>query len=234
MKCTIVINRKRKEGLIQVNREERELYFADSESDAFIYHIEHPAADSYMVYSQGLSPSEIRLIIQHIHYLDPMIPVLIVGAAAFDSSEFRNNKNIYLVEKNQEISAVLKDLPENHRSGNRAEWPVNVDYSIQKEPGIKHGGIILSISSTGCFARTKNVPENGETLELTIRFRDFNFFTEGVVVRINMGKNLQPDGFAAEFHNTSLQTKKCIQDIINEKILSGLMDKLNPDEGGPD
>ena len=124
----------------------------------------------------------------------------------------------------------MKNLPKTHRNTNRVEWPVKVVFRGQETEGKRFLGNILSISSGGCFIRTSESMGQNTLLTMTIKFQEFDLFTEGKIVRHSGGSTYQPEGLAVQFLRTSPQTKICIQRIIDEKILGELMQKLNPEQ----
>ena len=64
---------------------------------------------------------------------------------------------------------------------------------------------------------------------MTFHFRDFDFYSEGTIVRLKKHNKHTAKGIAVKFDKVSPQTQKCIKEIINEKILAELMETLKPE-----
>jgi Tfp pilus assembly protein PilZ len=154
----------------------------------------------------------------------------LTNASGIDETPFKTMGNITFVREDDEIADAVKNIPEVHRDANRVEWPVKIIFRNPKDAAKQYNANVLSLSSGGCFIRTDVKLTEGEPLVMTIQFKEFDFFTEGVVVRRIVSGGFQPEGLAIKFERTSPQTKSCIQNIINEKLLSELMQKLNPKE----
>ncbi len=231
MKTSIVLGQTINTRIALEIKRKRALFPADSESTAHLYHIENPEVDSYIIYSDRFSLNTIHTLIEHVHYLNSIITIVLCHSGNLERSDFKTEKNLVLIENEDELPSILNDIPDIQRNSNRTEWPVKVKYWKTSTPAEKHKANVLSISSGGCFIRTSEPTSMNESLLMLISFKEFDFYTEGTVVRTNRSGMFQPDGIAVQFRNTSPQTKHCIQQIIDERILSDLMSKLNPDSG---
>lgn len=229
MKTTIILGENKKRNPFKELQDTRILFFAGSEREGHLYQIEHPEVDSYIIYPETLSSHELLSMIEHIHYLNSLVTILILRPN--HDREFISQKNVQVVNQPGDIPGILKNIKGNQRNFNRIQWPVMVEFQQVGNPVEKYRGLVLSISSDGCFIRTKQEIETNKSLSMTFHFKEFDFYTEGIVLRQNMQNSNFAFGLAVNFNQTSPQTKKCIQDIINEKILAELMEKLNPSEG---
>jgi Tfp pilus assembly protein PilZ len=230
MKTTIILNESPNQAVYKELTASRTLYFSESESDSHLYHIEHPEVDSYIISAKGYDNVSLMNLVDHIRYLNSIVAIIITQNSGIDESFFSALGNLSFARKDEEILAAIKDIPEVHRDANRVEWPVKIIFRTRKDPSVQYPANVLSLSSGGCFIRTDVKLGENEPLVMTIQFKEFDFFTEGLVVRRIASGGFQPEGLAVKFEHTSPQTKTCIQNIINEKLLSELMQKLNPKE----
>ncbi len=228
MKTTIVIGRDSKNGKPGDIPIRRDVFFAKSKSEAYLYHIENSRIDSYIIYPGDFSDQDLESMIAHIHYLNEIITIIIYKPEIENTKLFEDKKNVKLVGREEDISGILKTLPEIHRDNSRVRWPLAVNYWETAKPKEKYHAIVLSISSSGCFmqVKEKNDLEIDDMLSMTFSFKDFDFYSEGSIVRLKITENQIIDGVGVKFSHTSPQTKKCIQEIINEKILVELMETL--------
>ncbi len=230
MKTTIILKENKNRPVFADLSAKRTLYFADSESDSHLFHIEHPELDSYIISAEGYSQASLRNLVDHIRYLNSIVTIIVTQGGKIDQKAYSPLGNIRFVQDDEEIFKAVKDIPEVHRDANRVVWPVRITFRTRNEGTIQYQANVLSLSSGGCFIRTDVKIAEEEPLVMTIQFKDFDFFTEGMVVRRISRGGFQPEGLAVKFERTSPQTKTCIQNIINEKLLSELMQKLNPKE----
>ncbi len=231
MRTTIVLGLKKKNSILENIKGARNFFLAQSIKDAHLYHIENPDVDSYLIYSKELSIMDLETLIKHIQFLNAIITILVCQLDDDDDKYFAGNNSIKIVKKDNEIPPILKNLPVSHRDSNRVQWPLKVQYrhisNSNKED--KQWGFVLSISSSGCYIRTEkklNLKAK-DSISMTFHFKNFDFYTEGTIVRLKIRHNSTVDGIAVKFNHVSPQTQKCIKEIINEKILAELMDTLN-------
>ena len=230
MRTTIVIGEENSTKGYTNATENRHFYYAGSEAEGHLYHIEHPEVDSYIISHSDFNLHEINSLIEHVHFLNSIITIIILHSGELQAAEFKSKKNIHLCNNERGIPDLLKNLPKTQRDSNRIEWPVKVVFKNQDEADGKSLANILSISSGGCFISTEKKYNQGTLIIMTIKFKDFDLFTEGEVLRLSGGGGYQPEGIAVRFLRISPQTKNCIQSIIDEKILGDLMKKLNPNK----
>ena len=230
MRTTIVIGEKDNSSSLAEKTRGRYFFFTKSEPEAHLFHIEHPEVDSYLIYSHNMSLSFIKSLVEHVHYLNSIITIIIIHDGNVQRSDFENKERLVFTKDAEDVYSMLATLPTNQRNSNRIEWPVKVKFWPENDDKNKTIGNVLSISSGGCFIRTNKQFDQSSHLIMLIRFKEFDFFTEGKVVRIARGDDYKPEGLAVQFLSTSPQTQKCIQSIINERLLNELMEKLNPDK----
>lgn len=227
MRETIVIGHKQREEIFFSLGNERNFYFADSEKSAYLHHLENPDVDSYLLdFSLG-DEAILASIIERIHYLNALVNVLISVKKEGMYRRLEKLPSVRVLSDPQHILDHFKDLPVNKRKYNRVYWPVEVRFKTVEKPRQRGKGNLLSISSGGCFVRTDEIFEKEALLELYIFFKDFNFQTQGKVVRLQSGGAPDQQGIALEFQGVSLQTSRCIQSIIDERILNSIMKKMS-------
>lgn len=233
MKATIVFGTEPEKALVKKMAKKRTVFIAPTEREAHLYHIEHPEVDSYLIFPQSLSLPMVKSFIQHIHFLNALITVIIFHNGSSRVEALQSEPNVHLINREEDILPLLLEIPEIQRDRNRIQWPVRAQFWAPAKSEEKHWGIILSLSSSGCFIRTEKSKEVDieDELYMTIHFNDFDFFSEGVIVRRGGSDAKMPAGLAVKFQNTSPQTQRYIQNIIDEKILGELMQKLDPEEG---
>ncbi len=231
MRTTIVLGLEKKNSILENIKGARNFYLAQSIKDAHLYHIENPDVDSYLIYSKELSIMDLETLIKHIQFLNAIIAILVCQLDDEDDKYFAGINSIKIIKKDDEIPLILKNLPVSQRDSNRVQWPLKVQYShpAKSKKEERQWGFVLSISSSGCFIRTEkklNV-KTKDSLCMTFHFKNFDFYTEGTIVRLKIRHNSTVDGIAVKFDHVSPQTQNCIKQIINEKILAELMDTLN-------
>jgi PilZ domain len=206
----------------------RSFYKAETQKEAYMYHIEHVNVDSYIVNPTGMNAGQLKSIVEHIQYLNAIITIIIFKPAFELPSGLLNKKNIKIAGNDDEILEFLKEINQILRDSNRVQWPLNVEYWI---PDNKKGSLkkarVLSLSSSGCFIGTDPLLplKKGESLSMIFSFKDFDFYSDGNVVRVSSETDATK-GIAVEFKDVSSQTQKCIGEIIDEKILSQIMDAI--------
>lgn len=218
MKSTIVLGSTGNEIFARYQNADRLFYYVKDTHEGILYHLDNPEVDSYIIISSAFTPSALNSAIQHIHYLNTLITIIIWGN---EERKKPDSPNIHLATEDTDISGLLEDIPQCQRGSNRIEWPLRVEIRTPKK-NYTINSSALSISSGGCFIMLKEAGfVSGDEVTLTFHFKGFNFFAEGHVVRTVQNKI--PAGVAVQFQKVSPQTQKCIQEIINEKLLAELM-----------
>jgi len=206
----------------------RVFYRAESQKDAYLYHIEHVNVDSYIIDPAGMTVEQLKSIVEHIQYLNAIITILIYKPALELPGNLLNEKYIRIIKTDDEISHHLKEISKVNRDSNRVQWPLmsNTGFPDNKKESLKTAKV-LSLSSSGCFVGTDPlIPLNkGDFLAMIFSFNDFDFYSDANVVRVSREAE-KTKGIAVEFQNVSKQTQKCIGEIIDEKILSQIMDAI--------
>jgi len=201
----------------------RILFFASQEKDAYLYQLDNVQVDSYIL-DMSLKGKEIEEIGSRIHYLNALVHIYILRERLISAPDSPVD-NLSVLDNPGDITKAIKEIPEDQRSFNRAYWPIHSEYWFSDSPRLRYQGIVLSISAGGCFIRTDHSqPER--SIMMYIHFREFRFLVEGEVLRTRTPQEGAP-GLAIKFKNISPQTDKFIEEIINEKILTRLMEKMD-------
>jgi hypothetical protein len=224
-RISIVIGNKQLESDFESTNVNREFFYTLFDNEAYLYHIKHTEVDSYIIFTQNLLQINVEKVVENIVYLNPMVSILIIHQESWSTNNLRNYNNLFVLTQVEELTSHLNEIQQNHRKYNRVEWPVKTKMFNNRNPEKQYKGNILSLSAGGCF-----IPINGDflvndSLEMTISFKDFDFYCIGFIVRT------VPAGIAIEFREITPQTKDCIKRIINDRILGNLMKKIDPEQG---
>ncbi len=206
----------------------RIFFEASSQKAAYIYHIDHVNVDSYIIDHSELSAEEMRSTIEHIRYLNAIITIILYRPVSDLPLYLLNDKYIKTAIDDSEISQCLKEISTVSRDSNRVHWPLNVEYWLPEDKkGTIEKAKVLSLSSSGCFIKTAPLPPHkmGDDLAMVFNFNSFDFYSDGNIVRVS-NKSDENQGIAVEFKEVSKQTQRCIGDIIDEKILTEIMDTI--------
>lgn len=223
MNRTIVFNWKKGDRSLESSASDREYYYAADRKDAYLNHIESTGVDSYILNCRDRNVAEIKEMIRHIHYLNAIITIILFDGDYGIFEPLVRGSNIHLAKDRREIGEHLKSIDRTGRTSNRIQWPLKAEFWKKSEKGdTREKALVTSISSGGCFLKTEKLSglEKGSRLTILFHFRNFDFLSEGLIVR------LPRDGMAMEFRDVSPQTGKYIQEIINEKILSEIMQMI--------
>jgi len=227
MRETIVLGDEQQEDIFLSLGNQRNFFFADSEKTAYLRHLGNPDVDSYMLDSSLGDEADLASIIERIHYLNALVSVLVSVEEEEMFQRLEKLPSVRVLSDPQNILKYFKDLPANRRKHHRVQWPVEVRYKRADKGRQKKKGDLLSISSGGCFVRTDESFEKEELLDLFIFFKDFNFQARGRVVRVQDECAAQQRGIALEFQDVSLLSRRYIQAIIDERILSSIMKQIS-------
>lgn len=205
----------------------RELYRATQISDSFIYHLNNQEVDSYIIDYNSYSIDKTSKLIEQFLYLNHLINIAIYKPDALGKTRFNNSENVYLLYNN-EFNSFFNQIDPNNRLFNRVNWPLLAEVRRNSTSSIVYKGMVLSISAGGCFIKLDEefrVSEN-EVVIITLRFKQFCFLTEGITRRVKKLRNSTINGIAFEFKDVSTQTSKYIKEIIDEEILSEIMEAV--------
>lgn len=197
---------------------------------AIIYQIEFPAIDGIIYDSDSLDHREILDSIEKIKLLNPLVLQVVLGDLQLE------NENHQLV-KDDNLDSIIRRISnhsKNRRESNRATWPIRAVYHNSNSFDKKYTGVVLSISIGGCFLKTEHLDlgKPGDKVDMEILFDEFNFLVEGEIVRTQRIADLtSPQGFSIRFLEPSPQTKKYIEQIINNRILSMIFDDFSHLDG---
>ncbi|WP_028974383.1 PilZ domain-containing protein [Spirochaeta cellobiosiphila] len=227
MGATIVLSQTNDHSLWSTLLPGRSLHNAQDLKQAFLYQINNPNIDSYII-DIDISFEKLLEMISYIHYLNGLVHVYIhINHLLGDIT--KNVSQLHVLEDVGELPRLLKDIPPDHRQYNRGHWPIQCEYWFPSQPDLRYEGMILSLSSGGCFIQTKDIHRD-QVISMYVLFKDFRFLVEGRVLRRNSDTD-QSSGIAVEFENVTPQTLKYIDEIINKKILSHLLVLLGEKEG---
>lgn len=222
MNKTIVFSWKKEDHSLNEISKNRELFYTDSQKEAYLYHIEQAGIDSYIINCEDRSIVDIKAMIRHIHYLNAIITIILFKADYGVFQPLLSSGNIFIADDRKDIEAHLNEVSRKGRSSNRIQWPLRAEYWIGNgSDNNREKAMVTSISSGGCFLKTDSDTKNvGEHLSLLFHFRNFDFYADAIIVRTG-------EGMALEFKEVSPQTERYIQEIIDEKILSEIMQMIN-------
>lgn len=229
MNETIIFNPGSEKLVLQIPSSERLIYYTGKQKDAYLHHIEQINVDSYVINTTVMNIVQIKSMIRHIHYLNSIISIILYKADFGVFEELMTQGNIHIAQTEDEIINLLNGITAVHRNSNRIQWPLKAGYRIDtNDTENEKNSDVLSISSGGCFLKTDTVPEinKGDRISIVFHFKDFDFYSDGTVVRISKGDKDSTIGMALKFSEVSPQTEKCIQEIIDEKILWEIMHML--------
>ena len=228
MHATIVYNMKIANSVFKKQNMNRSFYKAETQKDAYMYHIEHVNVDSYIIDPVGMTTDQLQSIIEHIQYLNAIITIIIYNPKLKLTAALQDGKCIKIVKTDDEISQHLQEISKINRDSNRVQWPLNVEYWIpeNKNDSLKNARV-LSLSASGCFIGSDpdRPLKKGDLLAMIFSFNDFDFYSDAKIVRISNEPG-RTRGIAVEFKDVSHQTQKCIGEIIDEKILFQIMDAI--------
>lgn len=206
--------------------------FPDTNS-ALPYIVENNTSIMFCIIRWSLESEElIKYFIEKVNAINPTIKIAIIETADTFASYYGNitkNYNTISFTKNEDpkdiCKTVMSSIPNDskpRRQYSRVNWPLNVAISFSDKTKPKIERNILSISGNGAYVCSDtNMPQKGDTLGLTISFKDFKLFTEARVVWNNEDnkKPEYPNGFAVSFVDIGLASQKIIDSIIRDKLL---------------
>lgn len=206
-------------------------------SSALPYIVENNINILFCVIRWNTEPEEsVKLFMEKIHSINPLIKIIVIETVETFSdyySEIIKKYNIMYFTKNEEVKLICQKISDSidqnnipRRKYSRVNWPLNVIISFfdKSKPKIERN--ILSISGNGAYiCSDTNIPQKGETLGLTISFKDFKLFTEARVVWTNEDNKREeyPNGFGVSFVDIGVASQKIIDSIIRDKLLQEIL-----------
>lgn len=201
--------------------------------DTFIYLINNPLV---VAFATDLNDDKelTKKLLENIYHLNNMLSYIIVNTnnTPVDEKELkRYNDNAIVVNTADEIVNIVDSTSTNRREFNRIVWPLS---TIFYEPSMQSSyetGLVLSISAGGAFVKVSSLELiekiRNKNIMMEIVFEYFKFLVEASVLRVNSDVTSDISyGFAVKFVDVSEATHKCINTIVNNRILSFLMDAL--------
>ncbi|NPV00166.1 MAG: hypothetical protein HPY53_02175 [Brevinematales bacterium] len=210
-----------------------QIFRARNLRDALIFLINNPEVGAiiYTVASSSLIDKKTMEVFFH---LNPLFPVIIAQkeTGKYDQNQLLEwNKNIILLGNIDELDNVLQSTQKNRRKYNRVDWPLFATFYKNINSSTTETGKILSLSAGGSYIQTTNfdMVDLNQPVYMEIHFRDFKFFVESTVVRINrtLSSESLPPGFAVRFDNVSIATQTYINHIINDHLMMTLFKELD-------
>ncbi len=128
MKTTIVYGKNKKNSMLLNLEKSRTVFLAASGKEAHFYYIDLSEVDSFIIYPGKLYSQYLLIMIEQIQYINSIITILIYRPQVDNRKLFNNNKNIRIVDKNEDIPKILENLPKYQRDSNRVQWPIMVEY----------------------------------------------------------------------------------------------------------
>jgi hypothetical protein len=210
------------------------IHTTPSLKEALIYLIDNPEV-SMFVCDMDAENRICRKMIENLKHLNPILPIMLLnpGRSKISETELRQfNNNISIVNTLEQVKENIDNAMMNRRQFNRIIWPLSANFYTEKDIKYVETGLVLSLSAGGAFVKTTHFDIAKENLNrkiiLEIKFEDFKFLVESIVLRVNEHSTGEmPAGFAAKFINISTATHSYIKRIVNDKILSSLMKVLN-------
>ncbi|MBN2656239.1 MAG: PilZ domain-containing protein [Spirochaetales bacterium] len=229
MNRTIVLNWQEHDADPAALHRDREIFNAKDQKEAYLYHIEHSDVDSYIINCTSLNIVDVKSIIRHIQYLNAIITIILYKAEYGVFEQLLRGGTVFIASDLDEAASHLRATDKKIRSTNRIQWPLHAEFWTPSTTEKKRERVMVtSISSRGCFLRTEDRQNRseGDHLSILFHFRNFDFLAEGSIVRINRGGENGTSGLAVSFKEVSPQTERYIQEIIDEKILSEIMEMI--------
>jgi hypothetical protein len=210
-----------------------QIFRARNLRDALIFLINNPDVGA-IIYTVPSSTSIDKKTMEVLFHLNPLFPIIIAPkeAGKYDQTQLLEwNKNIILLESIDDIENVLHSTQKNRRKYNRVDWPLFATFYKNINSPSTETGKILSLSAGGSYIQTTNfdMVDLNQPVYMEIHFRDFKFFVESTVVRINktLSSESLPPGFAVRFDNVSIATQTYINHIINDHLMMTLFKELD-------
>ncbi len=176
-----------------------------------------------------------RTILEILFNFNEFLPVYFIDRENQDRASYHKiHPGIKFVRSIDEIFVHFEPYS-NKRKYYRINWPLNaiIADSIESLSGrASRKGQIVSLSLGGAYINVsdfKNVRPSSE-IALRIIFANFTFLVNAKVIRIAGNSNeyqSKSAGIAVEFHDVTDATKKFLNTIINDRVISMLFRELN-------
>jgi hypothetical protein len=220
------------------------LYFSEQDTGSYPPDIEKKSSlrDSilYFLNNQDTSgfifdimdkPDKNKNILHLIEKFNPLLPVIIISKTDISNKEEYKKWNpniIWAKNINEAISTFHPYV--NKRQFYRISWPLNVAFSQSFDMKNASHGKVLTLSLGGAYVLSENITDLKKNMKIVCRieFSIFFLLVESHIVRVvtNSTEDM-PKGFAIQFENITEATKKCINKLINDEVISTLSKELN-------
>lgn len=213
----------------EVNNKNIEYNLCEQPKDAFLFQLENSEVDSYIINLPNKTENDIESIIEKINYLNPLIKIYLYSKKPEKYESIMNNNNISIISERIDFENLREDAQINSRHFNRVPWPLTATFSLRKDPQILHHGRIISLSAGGCGIKLDKpiLLEIDVYINITLFFKGCKFYSDTQVKRISNNDEGFIDHISVQFIKVSTQTEKILKDIINEKILSELIQTID-------
>ncbi|MBN2652981.1 MAG: PilZ domain-containing protein [Spirochaetales bacterium] len=198
--------------------------------EALILLIKSPETDSVVISVESIGRDNIELSLRSIRHLNATMKIFFTDYDRRFKSEYEDDANISFVDSFEELEVELNSLQFKSRKANRVYWPVTSHFYCEKHSQKHYSGLVLSLSSKGCFIHLIDLEglNFGDQLLVTIHFKDFQFIVDAKIVRLVLNQHEDDSsGIAVEFSKVTMQTENYIQEIINEKLTGELFSLLD-------
>jgi hypothetical protein len=165
-----------------------------------------------------------KKILLLINKFNPLLPVIILSENDIPDLLKKWNSNIIGAKNFDEVIAN-RNIYINKRKFYRINWPLNIAYSYSYDMPNSSTGKILTLSLGGAYIITDDIHnlETNQKLICRVEFSIFFLLVESSIIRIIDNHTSEiPMGFAVQFENITDATKKCINRIINDEVISVL------------
>lgn len=226
MRKTIILGNIENNKVLRSFESQRTFFYTENLREAFQYHLDNLEIDSYILDSSSFTLDKLIRLTEQIQFLNSLISVLIYKPDSESLLETDKEANIHILNNDEEFELFFNTIEKNSRSFNRVQWPLQVIFHEEGNRSRKFYGIVLSLSVGGCFIKLDEQVDKFEerNLILTFYFKDFNFLVEGRLNRKEILENGQISALALEFVKISPMTTSYLKEIIDNEILSELMD----------
>jgi hypothetical protein len=212
----------------EMNNINIEYNLCEKPKDAFLFQLENSEVDSYIINLPNKTKKDIVSIVEKINYLNPLINIYIYSKNPEKYNSIIDN-NISIISHKTDFENLREDAQINSRKFNRVPWPLTASFFLKNDIKTLHHGKIISLSAGGCCIKLDKqiLLDIDGYLNATLFFKGCKFYSDTQVKRISKNDDGFIEYIGIKFINVSSQTQQILKDIINEKILSELIQTIN-------
>jgi hypothetical protein len=198
--------------------------------DSILYFLNNQDTSGF-IFDIMEKPDENRNILLLIEKFNPLVPVIIISKNEISNrDEYKKwNPNVLWAKNVNEAMATFHPYV-NKRQFYRITWPLNVVFSSSFDmKGASHGKILtLSLGGAYVLSDAVGLLKKDSKIICRIEFSIFFLLVESHIVRVVEKPTADaPKGFAVQFENITEATKKCINKLINDEVISILSKELH-------